>query len=289
MRKALSSISVLTLGAVLAATLAAGPLAAQTKPVAVQPVEPPAIEWDKKRLERLEKNVRKMEKALGQYNEQGEPFVIQPDPEVVALQGQVASLTGKVADLEEALQRVNGQLESSNFELTKARQAQNASAAQIDPLLARIAALETKMATMDTAAASAPAKSTGSSASDFKAAKQMMLEGDYAAAEKAFEAFVEAWSDSPETAEAWYNLGEIRFTGSDREATAVAYAYALKGWPKTKWAPEAAVKFSTALAGAGRNKEACSALAEYNKRYAEGASAALKTRAAAAKTKAKCV
>lgn len=285
MRKALlSPLSALTLGAVLAATVAVGPLTAQTQPAA-----PPAIEWDKKRLERLERNVRKMEKALGQYNEQGEPFVIQPDPEVVALQGQVATLNGRIADLEEALQRVNGQLETSNFELNKARQAQSASAAQIEPLIARLVALEAKTASLETAAATAPVKSTGDSASDFKAARQLMLEGEYAGAEKAFETFVEAWPDSPEAPEAWYNLGEIRFTGPDREATAVAYAYALKGWPKTKWAPEAAVKFSTALSGAGRNKEACAALGEYNKRYAANASAALKTRAAAAKTKAKCV
>ena len=44
---------------------------------------------DKKRLERLERNVRRLERAVGQYNENGEPLIIQPDPETVALQGQV--------------------------------------------------------------------------------------------------------------------------------------------------------------------------------------------------------
>lgn len=284
MRKALlPTLSALTLGAVLAATVAVGPLTAQSQ----QPAAPPAIEWDKKRLERLERNVRKMEKALGQYNEQGEPFVIQPDPEVVALQGQVATLTARISDLEQALQRVNGQLETSNFELNKARQAQSAAAAQIEPLVARLAALEGKITAMETAAAP-PKSATGDSAADFKAARQLMLEGEYDAAEKAFEDFVELWPESPETAEAWYQLGEIRFAGKDRDATAYAYAHALKDWPKTKWAGDAAVKFSTVLSASGKNKDACTVLGEYNKRYASGASAAVKTRAASVKTKAKC-
>ena len=41
--------------------------------------------------------------------------------------------------------------------------------------------------------------------------------------------------------------------------------------------------YAYALGRAGRNKEACAALGEYNKRYAEGASPSLKTRATAAK------
>src|SRR5690606_21118322 len=54
--------------------------------VAAQTVPAPAIEWNERRLERLERNVRKLEHALTQRNAAGAPAsLLEPDPEVVAL------------------------------------------------------------------------------------------------------------------------------------------------------------------------------------------------------------
>jgi TolA-binding protein len=238
---------------------------------------PPGIEWDKKRLERLERNVRRLERAIGQFNENGEPLIIQPDPETVALQGQVEVLSRRVSDLEETLRRVNGQLEQNQFDFERSQRA----------LSDRIATLESRLGAAEEALA-VPTSATGDSKADFDAAMQMMMAGEYAAAARAWEAYVQVWPQAPETAEAWYRLGETRYIGSDGAGAAAAYATALKGWPRTRWAPDATAKLAASLADLGRNREACAAVGEFDRRYASAAAAAVKARAASTRTKAQC-
>lgn len=245
---------------------------------------PPGIEWDKKRLERLERNVRRLERAVGQYNENGEPLIIQPDPETVALQGQVEVLSRRVADLEDTLRRVNGQLEQAQYELERSRRGETDSQRALSD---RIAALESRLGAAEEAL-SPPTSPTGDSKADFDAAMQMMLAGEYAAAARAWETYVQVWPQAPETAEAWYRLGETRYIGSDGAGAAAAYATALKGWPRTRWAPDATAKLAASLADLGRTREACAAVGEFDRRYASGAAAAVKARAASTRTKAQC-
>ena len=74
----------------------------------------------------------------------------------------------------------------------------------------------------------------------------------------------------------------------DYTGAAVAYAGAIRGWPQTAWAPDALVKLSLSLVQLKQGKQACSALAEFSRRY-PAATAEAKRRADAAKDKAGCV
>src|SRR5688500_3032191 len=65
------------------------------------PMEP--IQWDKRRLEQLDRNVRRLERALTQRNAAGQPVIMEPDPEVVALTSRVTIMDGRVNDLEATL------------------------------------------------------------------------------------------------------------------------------------------------------------------------------------------
>ena len=113
-------------------------------------------------------------------------------------------------------------------------------------------------------------------------------DGDYQGAAKGFEAYLAAWPDGPNAAEAHYRLAETLYVGDDQKAAAEEYARALKGWPRADWAADAAVKLASALQTQGRGGDACSVVVEFHKRYASGATAAVRARADALETKARC-
>ena len=73
----------LSLVPALAVTLgaAAGALVVTGGVVVAQTQEPPAIAWDARRLERLDRNVRRLERALTQRNAAGDPVIIEADPD----------------------------------------------------------------------------------------------------------------------------------------------------------------------------------------------------------------
>jgi tol-pal system protein YbgF len=275
-----------------ALTIAADVAAAQPLP----PQGPPVIEWDKRRLDRLERNLRRLDRQLNQNAEVGNPpILLEPDPETVALQGQVADLTQRLGDMEATLQRLNGQLETTTFELQQARDAQTAAQAQVEPLRTKVAELEGRLAALEQAGAAAagsedaPAPApTGSSASDFEAAMQLMLDGQLAQAASAFTAFLERWPNAAEAPEARFRLAETYFSRDDFAGAATNYALALRGWPKSRWAADATVKLATSLNALQRTTQACAALGEFERRYAAGAAATVRTRATALKTRAKC-
>jgi TolA-binding protein len=68
---------------------------------------------------------------------------------------------------------------------------------------------------------------------------------------------------------------------------ASAYIGAIRGWPKTGWAPDAVVELSRSLIALKRPADACQTLAELGKRYPK-ATPAVMSRAAAARLQAKC-
>ena len=67
-----------------------------------------------------------------------------------------------------------------------------------------------------------------------------------------------------------------------------AYAEALRGWPKAKWAPDATVRLAQSLAEINQSASACAALGEFTRRYGAAATAAVRTRAAATRARAAC-
>ena len=137
------------------------------------------------------------------------------------------------------------------------------------------------------APADAPSAPAGDPDQDFAQARQLMLAGDYDAAESAFATFVDAYPDASRTPEANYWLGKTRSVRGAHANAAQAYIGAIRGWPKTSWAPDAVVELSRSLIALKKPTDACQTLAEFRRRYPK-APATVASRAAAARTQAKC-
>jgi tol-pal system protein YbgF len=121
----------------------------------------------------------------------------------------------------------------------------------------------------------------------FAEARQLMLNGDYDAAERAWRTFVTDNPSHPKTPEAQYWFGKTLAARSAHAEAAAAYIGAVRGWPQTGWGADAAVELARELTALKKLPEACQTLGEFSRRYPK-ANAAVKSRAAATRTQAKC-
>lgn len=271
----------------LATVLGALAIAGTTVVVAqTAPME--AIQWDKRRLDQLDRNVRRLERAVTQRNAAGQPVLVEPDPEVIALQGRVGIMDRRLNDLEATVQRVNGDLERLTFQLDEAGGANTT-------LSTRVRELETKVRAMEASAAREaelngpiPTTSpTGDAARDLTAAARLAAT-DPARGDRALQTVIAAWPDTPQAQEASSRLGDLRVSAGDQAGAVSAYAAALRGWPAAPWAPATTLELANALSATDRKTQACTALTEFTRRYAATATAAVRTRATEARTRIGC-
>jgi tol-pal system protein YbgF len=263
--------------------LAAAPMAfSQT------PMDDPLDARDARRVDRMEKVVRELRDIVFKAQRTGAPVVVQP----ANTEGRIAELANRVGDLEQTLTRLNGSLESATHEADVTRRQNAELTAEVKTLNERLTAAEQKLAE---AAAPPPALEAPAPAADQKAvaadafaqARQLMLSGDYDGAEDAFSNFVATYPDDAKTPEARYWWGKTLSVRGAHANAASAYIGAIRGWPKTSWAPDAVVELSRALIALKKPSDACQTLAELSRRYPK-VSAPVTARAAAARAQAKC-
>jgi len=278
----------LRLGFMVAAAglvLAAAPMA-----LSQTPMEDPLDARDAKRVDRMEKVVRELRDIVFKAQRTGAPVVVQP----ADTDARMADLSNRIGDLEQSLTRMNSTMEATTHDLDVAKRDNAALAAQVKTLSDRLAAAEQKAT--EAAAATAPpaiapeapaADPQASAGEDFAKARQLMLSGDYDGAEAAFSAFVSAYPDDAKTPEARYWWGKTLSVRGAHANAASAYIGAIRGWPKTTWAPDAVVELSRSLVALKKPADACQTLAELGRRYPK-APPAVMARAAAARTQAKC-
>ena len=259
--------------------IAGGAVAQQAAPNIMQP-----IEWDKRRLEQLDRNVRRLERALTQRNAAGEPVLVEPDPEVVTLQGQFGLMNQRLEDLEATVRRINGDNERLTFQLDEAQRDTAALRARLLDAEARIEKLETAAELNAPIEAHSP---TGDAAQDLAAAVQLMS-SDRARGARALETVVAAWPDTPQAREANSRLGDIRASSNDKAGAVPFYAAALKDWPRIGWAADTTLKLADALFATDRKTQGCAALGEFTRRYAPTASDPQKARATQLRTSGGC-
>ena len=262
-------------------TLIGGAVVAQTVPM-----EP--VQWDKRRLDQLDRNVRRLERALTQRNAAGQPVLVEPDPEVVALQGQVSILEQRLADVEQTFQRMNADSERLTFQLDEATRDNAALGRRLRDAEGRVEKIE--KAAQEEAELNGPIVAnspTGDAGQDLAAAVRL-LATDAARGERALETVVVTWPNTPQSREANSRLGDLHVAARDNAAAVASYAAALNGWPRLAWAPETTLKLAEALRATDRATQACGALNEFTRRYAETATAAQKTRATQLRTRAAC-
>ena len=247
--------------------------------------------WDAKRLQRLDRNVRKLERSVARVqNDKSPPILVEPDPEVVALQATVDTLSRKQDEQGQTIITLTGQLEQAQHQNQILQQQVAALSTRLDTLTRRADLSDAHLKDIDAALAPPPPPptSTGDAEGDFEQAFNLMTSGQIDDAGRAFEAFTTTWPEAPQLAEAWFRLGQIRGMRSDTQGAVAAYATALKGWPTTSWAPEATVKLADALTTSNRPGDACLALAQFDKLYAKSATSDNKTLAKNLKAKDQC-
>lgn len=269
-------------------TLVGVSLIAGTTTVVAQTAPLAPVQWDKRRLDQLDRNVRRLERAVTQRNAAGQPVLVEPDPEVIALQGRVDIMDRRLRDLEATTQRVNGDLERLTFALDESRRENTALATRLREADTRVRAIETTAARDRELNSPIPTTSpTGDAARDLTAAVRL-ISTDPAMADRALQTVVAAWPDAPQAREANSRLGDLRVAAGDHENAVRAYASALRGWPTTPWAPATVLELANALFESDNKTAACSALVDFTNRYAEGASAALRARATEMRTRFAC-
>jgi tol-pal system protein YbgF len=263
-----------------------------------------------KRLDRLEKQLREVRDIVLQARATGQPVEIKeagPDPQVVGL-------TSRLDDMDQTLRTMTGEIETLQHDLAEARHAAADAQAQSAALADRLDKLEKQVAAFtpappppgagpaapgadgglagQAAAQGAPGPQASPPPEDPKAAyahaRQLLLDGDYPSAAAAFQDYVDHFGDTADALPARYWIGETKYIQEDYAGAAAAYLGAIRGWPQTAWAPDAVVKLSLSLAQLNKPKEACAALAEFDRRYPHAQPAA-KARADAARQKVGCL
>jgi len=274
--------------------LAAPAFAQDAGPEAARPQDEPSA----KRLDRFEKELREVRQIVLQAHATGQPVEIKesgPDPQITALQG-------RIDDAADQFRKLTGEVETLTHDLALARKDLDDSRGQTAALADRLDKLEKQVAALnpqtppppappsDPVADAAPgenAASAGDPKAAYAHARQLLENGDYPGASSELQAYIDRYGETPSAPAARYWLGETKFIQKDYSGAATAYLGAIRGWPKTAWAPEAVVKLSQSLLELGKPGDACGALGELDRRYPHLAPA-LKARAAATRSKAQC-
>ncbi len=252
------------------------------------PMPDPLDDRSVKRLEKMEKVVRELRSIVFQGRDSGKPVVVQP----ADTEGQLQGLAQRIVDLEETLTSLNRQNEAATFELEQTRRALAEAQTANRALADRLTALEARTGKIEADAQAvveeeAAAEAEGDPDVDFAAARKLMLDGDYDSAYVAFDRFVKQYGDTPKGAEGRYWLGKTLSVRGDHGGAAGAYIGAIRGWPKTTWAPDAVLELSRSLIALKKPADACQTLDELARRYPK-APAGVLNRAQAARVQAKC-
>ncbi len=256
-----------------------------------------------KRFQNIEKQLKQLRNIVVQSRDTGQPVSVRmtsdPDPVVESLSTRVDDLEGAARTRNDQIDTLVHDIDSARKDAADAHAALKAQSDHISALEARLKALEDKVAAQAAAAAAPPPEGPPPEASAgppaavpddpqaYARAKQMLLEGQYEPAGAALQRFVDAHPDSPNAPEARYWLGETLFIRGMNAEAALAYGGAIKGWPKTNWAPDAVVKLSRTLVALDKKPEACRALGELTRRY-PAASPPVKAKAAEVRSAAAC-
>lgn len=248
---------------------------------------------DARRLDRMEQVMRELRSIVFQGRDSGKPVVVQP----AETDYQLQQVTRRLGELEQSLTRMTGDVENATRQAELAKRDAEALRAENKALSDRLAAFESNAAAetapnlsggLSGGLAGGPSPNAGLSASEaFSQSRQAMLAGDYTMAEAGFRDYVAEHADTAKGPEARYWLGKTLTARGAHADAAGAYIGAIRGWPATSWAPDAVVELSRSLIALKKPADACQTLDEFKRRYSK-APPAVQSRAAAARSQAKC-
>ncbi len=247
-------------------------------------LDEPLDEHAAKRLDRMEKAMKEIRAIVFQGRETGAPVVVQP----AETQSQVAGMGDKINDINQTLARLNGALEVIKHDLDQSRQEAVDQRTANAVLREQVASLQKAAKDLTPAPPPPVAAATPSDpAAAFAAAKTAFDAGDKASAESGFRDYVDRYGEGPGGPEARFWLAKTLMARRAWPDAATAEIGAIRGWPRTRWAPEAVLDLSKSLVAMGKTEDACQTLDELTKRYPKAAPTVLKG-AVAVRAKAQC-
>jgi tol-pal system protein YbgF len=247
------------------------------------PSEDPLSDRSIRRLDKMEKVLREMRAIVFQGRETGRPVVVQP----AETDAQLQLMMQRVSDLEQTLTRLNEQNESLRYDLEQARRELGAAQSRMLQLTERLTPLEDAAAAQARAAQEEAARAAQDPDEAFAQAAGLINGGDFDGGEAALADFVARHAGHAKAAEANYMLGKAYAVRRAHAEAAAAYVEAIRGYPKTSWAPDAMAELARELIAMKRTSDACDTLAALTAKYPK-APAAVTKKAAAARTQAKC-
>jgi tol-pal system protein YbgF len=137
------------------------------------------------------------------------------------------------------------------------------------------------------AAQSASVLPAGSMQEQYNYATAFLSKSDWAGAEKALSAFIDAHPKDPLAGNAQYWLGESFYVRGDFNSAAHAFAKGYKDYPKSAKGPDNLLKLGLSLANLKKTDSACTTFSRMTKDF-PNASAAIKSRVAAERKKLRC-
>ncbi|MBB3964887.1 tol-pal system protein YbgF [Rhizobium metallidurans] len=117
--------------------------------------------------------------------------------------------------------------------------------------------------------------SLGSETDQYKAAYGLVLAGDYATAEKEFNAYIRQYPNSSRSADANFWLGEARYSQGKFNESAKTFLNAHQKYGTSEKAPEMLLKLGMSLAALDNTETACATLREVPKRYPKASRAVI--------------
>lgn len=242
-----------------------------------------------------------------------QPYVAAPDPAVEELRNRLNALE---SDLKKATDRA----ERLAFDLAQAKRTADEASAKNKQLEADVQTLKDKVEALEAIAGGRPEEAAaarsvqaaeatislvpqtnsgaGLAAVDvaqlpqdeeglLKEAKNLLLGGNYPAAQQAATSFLAKYPKSKSASDAQYMLADTLLYQDNYQEAANAYGKLVGNYPKSENAPSGLVKFARALRLMDKKTDACKTLDLMAKQYPK-APAAAKTMATSERQKANC-
>ncbi len=114
-------------------------------------------------------------------------------------------------------------------------------------------------------------RTTGDPRADFAAARNLLLTGEFEAAEQSFREFVTAYPDTDFAGEAQYWIGESLYVRELYQQAAQAYLAAARDYPDGTRAADSLLKLAYSFNELGDSGKACQTLRELTRRYPDAA------------------
>jgi tol-pal system protein YbgF len=243
-----------------------------------------------------------------------QPYVAAPDPAVEQLRGRIDQLEGELKRSTDRSERLAFELSQVRKQAEEANNGRKQAEETVTDLQRRMRALE-NLAGIEPqpAAGASPSPTSAPSSSDatinllpavtggaaqqaalpddeeglLKESKNLLLGGNYKAAEEGYKTFLSKYGKSKNADEAQYNLGEALLYQESYQDAAAAYGKLLSAYPNSSNGPNAMVKLARSLRLLKKPADACKTLALMSKQFPK-ASASAKQLAAAERQKANC-